>query len=112
MAAKASLGGAVKRREDPRLITGRGRYTADVAGEGWLHATFVRSSLAHARITAVDRAAAAAMPGVVGVYVASDLGLKPQEAPSLDLFARPPLASELVRFVGDMIAVVVAESRG
>jgi aerobic carbon-monoxide dehydrogenase large subunit len=112
MAAKASLGGAVKRREDPRLITGRGRFTADVAGEGWLHATFVRSSLAHARITAVDRAVATAMPGVVGIYVASDLGLKSQEAPSLDLFARPPLASELVRFVGDMIAVVVAESRG
>ena len=112
MAVKASLGGAVKRREDPRLITGRGRYTADVAGQGWLHAEFVRSTLAHARVIAVDRSAAAAMPGVLGVFLASDLGLKPQEAPSLDEFSRPPLAQERVRFVGDIIAVVVAESRG
>lgn len=112
MAVKASVGGIVKRREDPRLVTGRGRYTADVAGEGWLHAAFVRSPLAHARIAGISRDVAAAMPGVVGVYVASDLGLKPQEAPSLDLFARPPLASGVVRFVGDIVAVAVAESRG
>ena len=111
MALKASLGGAVKRREDPRLITGRGRYTADVAKEGWLRAAFVRSSLAHAKITSIERESAAAMPGVVGVFVAADLALKPQEAPALDLFARPPLASDLVRFVGDIVAVVVAESR-
>ena len=112
MAVKASLGGAVKRREDPRLITGRGRYTGDVAGDGWLHTAFVRSTLAHARIKSIDRDAAAAMPGVVGVFVASDLHLKPQEAPGLDMFARPPIASDIVRFVGDLIAVVVAETRG
>ena len=112
MAVKARLGGAVKRREDPRLITGRGRFTADVAREGWLHAAFVRSPVAHARITSVDRSAAAAMPGVVGVFLASDLGLKPQEAPGLDMFARPPLAFEVARFVGDAIGVVVGESRG
>jgi aerobic carbon-monoxide dehydrogenase large subunit len=112
MAVKASLGGAVRRREDPRLVTGRGRYTGDVPREGWLHAAFVRSPLAHARITSIDRDSAKAMPGVVGVFVAADLGLKPQEAPSLDMFARPPLAAEVVRFVGDLVAVVVAESRG
>ena len=111
MAVKASMGGAVKRREDPRLITGGGRFTADVSREGWLHAAFVRSPFAHARITSVDRDAAAAMPGAAGVFVAADLDLKPQEAPGLDMFARPPLASEVVRFVGDIVAVVVAESR-
>jgi carbon-monoxide dehydrogenase large subunit len=109
---KSGLGGAVKRREDPRLVTGRGRYTGDVPGRGWLRAAFVRSTVAHARITSIDSTAAAAMPGVVGVYVAADLGLRPQVAPALDLFARPPLASEVVRFVGDAVAVVVAQSRG
>lgn len=112
MAVKASAGGVVKRREDLRLVTGSGRYTGDVAREGWLHAAFVRSPLAHARIVSVDRAAAAALPGVVDVYVASDLGLKPFESPSVDEFARPPIASEVVRFVGDIVAVAVAESRG
>ena len=112
MAVKASVGGAVMRREDPRLITGQGRYAGDVAGEGWLHAAFVRSTLAHARITAIDREVASSMPGVVGVFVAGDLGLKVQVSPTYDDFARPPLASEVVRFVGDAVAVVVAESRG
>jgi carbon-monoxide dehydrogenase large subunit len=108
MAVKTVLGGSVRRREDRRLVTGAGRYTDDVKPEGCLHAVFVRSTMAHARITDVDRAAAAAMPGVVGVFVASDLNLKPQEFPTLDMFARPLLASEVVRFVGDIIAVVVA----
>ena len=112
MAVRASAGGIVKRREDPRLVTGRGTYTGDVAREGWLHAAFVRSTLAHARIVSVDTKTAAVMPGVVGVYVASDLGLKPFESPSLDQFARPPIASDVARFVGDIVAVVVAESRG
>ncbi|HKW07543.1 MAG TPA: xanthine dehydrogenase family protein molybdopterin-binding subunit [Candidatus Dormibacteraeota bacterium] len=112
MAVKASRGGVVKRREDPRLVTGRGRFTADVAGEGWLHAAFVRTSLAHARIGSIDVEAAAGMPGVAGVYLAQDLGLKPYEAPAADALARPPIASEVVRFVGDIVAVVVAETRG
>ena len=110
MAVKAGLGGAVKRREDPRLITGAGRYTDDMRPAGCLHAVFVRSTMAHARIAGVDRSVAVDMPGVVGVYVAADLGLKPQEAPGQDESARPPLASEVVRFVGDAIAVAVAES--
>src|SRR5712692_1369407 len=105
------MGGVVKRREDPRLITGRGLYTGDVAKEGWLHAAFVRSTLAHAHIMSIDRETAAAMPGVVAVLVAADLGLKPQESPTMDAFARPPLAADVVRFVGDLVAVVVGESR-
>lgn len=111
VAIKAAAHGVVKRREDPRLVTGQGRYTGDVARRGWLRAAFVRSTMAHARIAGIDTSAAAALPGVVGVFAASDLALKPQEAPALDQFARPPLAAEVVRFVGDIVAVVVAESR-
>jgi carbon-monoxide dehydrogenase large subunit len=106
------LGGIVKRREDPRLVTGTGRFTDDVRLDACLHAVFVRSTMAHARITGVDIQAAAHMPGVAGVFLARDLQLKPQEFPSLDLMARPPLAAEVVRFVGDAIAVAVAESPG
>jgi len=104
------LGGEVRRREDPRLITGAGRFTDDGRPQDCLFAVFVRSPVAHARVVAVDRAAAAAMPGVVEVCVAADLGLKAQEFPSLDVFARPPLADGIVRFVGDAVAVVVADS--
>ena len=82
-----AVGGAVKRREDPRLITGAGRYTDDMKPEGCLHAVFVRSTMAHARLVAIDRAAALGLPGVVGVYVAADLGLKPQEAAGMGDFA-------------------------
>lgn len=111
MAVKSALGGAVRRREDPRLVTGQGRYTGDIPREGWLHAAFVRSPYAHARIKSIDRASAEAMPDVIAVFVAADLGLKAQEAPGLDAFSRPPLAVDVVRFAGDLVALVVAESR-
>jgi carbon-monoxide dehydrogenase large subunit len=110
MAVSRAMGGSVRRREDPRLVTGAGRYTADVHRDGCLHAVFVRSTIAHARLGAIDISDAVATPGVVGAFIARDLGLKPQEFPSLDAMARPPLASGAVRFVGDAIAVVVAES--
>jgi len=112
MAVIATLGGAVRRREDPRLVTGAGRYTNDVRREGGLVAVFVRSALAHARLARIDVTDAAAMPGVAGIYLSSDVGLKPQEFVSLDLMSRPPLAADVVRFVGDAIAVVVAETLG
>ena len=112
MAVSSALGAAVRRREDKRLVTGAGQYTDDVRREGCLHAVFVRSTFAHARITNIDTTAAAAMPGVVGVFVAADLALAPRAAfPSPDTMPRPPLASEMVRFVGDAIAVVVAQTR-
>src|ERR1700704_1037749 len=110
VAVHRAMGGAVKRREDPRLITGAGRYTDDMKPEGCLHAVFVRSTMAHARLVAIDRAAALGLPGVVGVYVAADLGLKLQGAGGMGGLAGPPLAAEVVRFVGDLIAVAVAES--
>jgi aerobic carbon-monoxide dehydrogenase large subunit len=112
MAVSSALGGAVRRREDRRLVTGAGQYTDDVRREDALHAVFVRSTFAHARITNIDASNAAAMPGVAGVFLAADLGLAPRAAfPAPDTMARPPLASEVVRFVGDAIAVVVASTR-
>ena len=111
MAVSAVLGGTVKRREDPRLITGAGLYTDDVRLDGCLQAVFVRSTMAHARITDIDIAAAARMPGVIGVFVAGDLGLQPRaEPPAPEPMGRPPLATDVGRFVGDAVAVVVAET--
>ena len=106
------LGNAVRRREDPRLITGAGRFVDDRTPDGCLHAVFVRAPLAHARITSINTVDGAAAPGVVAVFTASDLGLRPQLAfPLIDeAFARPSLAEDIVRFAGDPVAVVVASS--
>lgn len=107
------LGSTVRRSEDPRLITGKGRYVDDFRLEDGLYAAFVRSPLAHARLRDVDLSAARATQGVVGAYAASDLNLPPRLAFAVvpDVFARPPLAVDTVRFVGEAVAVVVAESR-
>ncbi|MDA8310959.1 MAG: xanthine dehydrogenase family protein molybdopterin-binding subunit [Actinomycetota bacterium] len=106
------LGNRVRRVEDPALLTGRATYVGNLKITGCLSAAFVRSPYAHARVRSVDTADAASAPGVVAVYVAADLGL-----PALEGFfvlnqgcARPPLATDKVRFVGDPVAVVVAES--
>ncbi len=114
MAVEGSiLGNAVLRREDPTLLTGEDEFFDDmaVAGLGYVH--FVRSPYAHARIVSVDSAEAEAMDGVVGVWTADTLDM-----PSFQGFAmfdtklnRPPLAKGKVRFVGDIVAVVVAENR-
>ncbi len=104
MAIRAAFGGSVRRREDPRLITGRGRYTDDLRPEGSLHAVFVRATVAHARIERIDREASVAMEGVRGVFLLADLGLE-------GTTARTPLAAETVRYVGEAIAVVVADTR-
>jgi len=104
VAVNAALGGAVKRREDPRLITGAGRFTDDMRPDGCLHAVFVRSQHARARINGVDVNAARDMPGVVGVFQAADLTFESESA-------RPRLCSDEVKFVGDAIAVVVATDR-
>src|SRR5260370_24021601 len=104
MAVRSALGGAVRRREDPRLITGAGLYTDDVRLDRCLHAVFVRSSMAHARLKSVDATLAAAMPGVVGIFATGDLEFA-------SATARPELASDVVLFVGDAIAVAVAETR-
>jgi carbon-monoxide dehydrogenase large subunit len=107
-----SLGKAVPRVEDPSMMTGSARYTDDLAIPGALHAVFVRSVVAHARIGGLDTSEAAGMPGVVAVLEAADLDLPPLP-PGMgprDL-ARPPLARDVVRFLGEAVAVVVAATR-
>jgi aerobic carbon-monoxide dehydrogenase large subunit len=104
------LGHAVRRREDPRLVTGAGRYVDDIHPDGCLHLSFVRSTLAHGEIRGIDVTAAAAAPEVVAVLTAADLGLPARVGfPTVpEVFARPPLAAGRVRYVGEPVAVVVA----
>ncbi len=106
------LGTRVTRTEDPELLLGEARYVDDLRLAGALHAAFVRSELAHARIVHIDAASALSAPGVVGVFVAGDLPTRPFHgmAKVHDHFARPALAEGTVRFVGEAIAVVVADT--
>src|SRR5579859_4733912 len=106
------VGQRVRRREDPRFLRGRGTYVDDVRIEGALHATFVRSPWAHATIRSVDTAPAAELPGVQAFAAAdTDLAVNPPPPfiPIDPRMFRPVLASERVRFVGDIVAVVLAE---
>jgi aerobic carbon-monoxide dehydrogenase large subunit len=108
------FGSVVLRTEDSRFLRGRGRYTENVDAEGALRTSFVRSMMAHARLVGVGVSAAAGMPGVAAVLTADDLDLQPQP-PSGSVsgpFGRPVLARDTVRFVGEAIAVVLAESLG
>src|SRR5436309_1749710 len=110
------FGARVRRREDARLITGRGRYVADVAHQGLLHVAVHRSPHAHARIVRVDSAQALRRPGVVRVLVPSDvaaLGRLPLLVPHSSLVspACPEiLAQEIVSYAGQAVALLVAES--
>src|SRR5437773_4712218 len=108
------LGHAVRRREDPRLITGAGHFVDDIRPERCLHVALVRSTLAHARIRSLDVAAAAGAPGVVAVLTGNDLRLPARVGFQMvpETLARPPLATERVRFVGEPVALVVAGSPG
>ncbi len=111
--AGSLLGNEVPRVEDPDLVRGLGRYVDDIPVEGALHCAFVRSPFAHATFMVDDVEAARAAPGVVGVFTADDLGLPPAYL-LVDLnprCRRPPLAQDRVRFVGEAVAVVVAESQ-
>ncbi|MGY1663831.1 xanthine dehydrogenase family protein molybdopterin-binding subunit [Geodermatophilus sp. SYSU D00705] len=104
------VGAAVVRKEDPALLTGRGRFVDDIRLPGTAHMAFVRSPHAHARVLSIDTAAAAGSHGVLGVWTAADLaGLPPTR--SLPGMERPCLASDTVRFVGEPVAVVVATDR-
>jgi carbon-monoxide dehydrogenase large subunit len=108
------LGNAVVRLEDPVLLTGTGKYVDDLDCPGAARVVFVRSSIAHGTVLSVDVEAARAMPGVLAVYHAAgdDLGLAPfQSFPMLPpTFNRPVFAGDTVRFVGDILAAVVAET--
>ncbi len=111
------LGRPLRRLEDPRLITGRGQYVDDLRMEGMLHVAFVRSPEAHATVDSIDVIDAAGLEGVVAVMTAADLGL---DGPMPNAHPHPaiteprqtsPLATEEVCYVGQPVAVVVAESR-
>ncbi|WP_431959880.1 xanthine dehydrogenase family protein molybdopterin-binding subunit [Mycobacterium sp. smrl_JER01] len=119
------VGSSVRRREDDRMLGGNGRFLADHAA-GAKHVVFIRSTQAHARITGIDTSTAAQMPGVSGVFTAADLGLADTPIPSLttpdpDFTAAtalvladqrlPILASDRTYFVGQPIALVVADDR-
>ncbi len=103
----------MKRVEDPRLIIGEGRYLQDIEIDGALWMVPVRSTIPHGDLGDIDIDGASVAPGVVRVYLAGDLdmALMPIGAPGLeDSTRRPAIASDRVRFVGDIVAVVVAES--
>lgn len=111
--AGSILGNSVRRVEDPRILSGATQYLDDLQVAGCLHAVFVRSNMAHARLGGVDTTEAATAPGVVAVITAEELGLEPQRPMPVvpAAFARPLLATDTVRFVGEPIAVVIAETR-
>jgi len=112
------FGSGIKRREDPRLLTGTARYTADFTLPGQLYAAIVRSPHGHARIGKIDTAAAKMAPGVAAVFTAADTEGVLHPIPcawlvpnsNLKTAPYPPLAKTVVRYVGDAVAVVVAES--
>ena len=108
------LGNRVLRKEDPRFLRGEGRYVENLPLEGALTVTFVRSLLAHARITGVDATAAEALPNVQ-VLTGADVDVGPFGPPPLpgleQGMARPLVAADVVRFVGEIVAIVVSDDR-
>lgn len=110
------IGAPVERVEDLRFLRGRGQYVDDLARPGQLHAAIVRSSVAHGRLRSVDTAAALALPGVFAVITAQDIG-QPlptipfrRPNPTIAPYAQPVLADGVVRYVGEPVAVVLADS--
>ncbi len=108
------VGERVKRREDPRLIQGRGTYVDDIKITGMRHMAFKRSDIAHGRITSIDTTAAAAMDGVDAVYTGADIAKVLAPMPIGTPFPSPPhhaVAIDTVRYAGEPVAVVVASDR-
>ena len=120
---KKFIGKRVVRNEDPRLLTGQAQFVDDVEIPGLLHAAFLRSDYAHARLLSVDVSAARRRPGVVAVFTAEDMGDDWQPGPPLvsppptakDVIfhsrRQVPLVKDKVHHAGEAIAVVIAESR-
>jgi carbon-monoxide dehydrogenase large subunit len=120
--AERYVGSAVRRVEDPRILTGRGRYIDDVKLPGMAHAAFLRSPVAHARIVDIDVEAARRADGVLAVYTGRDLepllspgpygaAVRVEEMFGITYPRHTCLATDKVRLVGDLVAVVVAETR-
>ena len=121
-AAPQFMGVRIRRREDPALITGEGKYTGDLQLDGMVYMAVVRSPYPHARVRSIDTSAAKALPGVLTVLTGADLNpqmgaVLPAAAAEGDEYidghttARTVLATDKVRCVGDPLAVVVAETR-
>ena len=112
------FGSGIRRREDPRLITGSATYTHDIVLPGMVHAAMLRSSHAHARITRIDTEQARVAPGVVAVYTGADIEGALQPMPcawllpdsELKIAPYPCIAKDVVRYTGDIVAAVVAET--
>src|SRR6202040_1956023 len=117
---KFGIGQPVPRSEDPMLVRGEGRYTDDVKLAGEAYAVMVRSRVPHGVIKSIDTSAAREMPGVLGVYTGADLAgygtlkcivpFKKRDGTPMRMPPRPALPTDKVRFVGDPVAFVVAET--
>lgn len=107
------LGTEVRRVEDRALLVGQGRFIDNLPDQGVLHAVFVRSPFAHARLTAIDVETARRSPGVVAIFTSAELGTSPvpQFGTAAREITRTALADEQVRFVGDPVALIVATTR-
>ncbi|HZU90040.1 MAG TPA: xanthine dehydrogenase family protein molybdopterin-binding subunit [Stellaceae bacterium] len=110
------VGSPVERVEDLRFLRGRGEYVGDLARPGMVHAAILRSPLAHGRIRSIEAAPALAIPGVRAVITAAEIGAPPyiplrlQTSPATEPFRQPVIAAERVRYAGEPIAVVVADT--
>src|SRR5512132_2175844 len=116
MATARVLGASIKRREDPRFITGKGNYTDDLKLAGLTHAFFVRSPHANAKIRKIDTAKASKAPGVVAIFTGKDMtGVNSLPCgwllPELKIPPHMPLATDAAHYVGDPVAIVIAESQ-
>ena len=116
--ANTLIGQPMERIEDLRLLRGKGTFVGDIVRENMLHAVIVRAQVAHGWLNGIDTKAAMAMPGVHAVITAADLGavtprvpLRLQPLPELEPFHQPMLATDKVRYVGEPVAVVVADSQ-
>ena len=115
----AFVGSPVERIEDFRFLRGRGQFVDDLARDDLLHAVILRSSVAHGHIRGIETGAARARPGVFAVITAADIGaaipripLRQESSPEFEPFEQPVIAHGKVRYVGEPIAVVLAESAG
>ncbi|MGH6672478.1 MAG: xanthine dehydrogenase family protein molybdopterin-binding subunit [Xanthobacteraceae bacterium] len=111
------VGQPIERLEDLRLVRGRGQFIDDLARKDMLHAAILRSSIGHGRIRSIDASAARALPGVHAVITATDLGdplpvvpMRLQPMPEFAPFAQPVMAREKIRYVGEAIAMVLADT--
>ena len=114
--SNAFVGSPIERLEDFRFLTGRGQYVDDLVSKDMLHAVILRSSVAHGRIRSIDATLARRMPGVHAVIGAADIGevptipLRQEPLPELRQYEQPVIAADKVRYVGEPIAIVVADS--